>query len=94
MKIHTKELTFTFRFKQVKELSEKTGKELQDFESIAKDFKNAPLILSIGANIPIEEAEELLQEDERGFGAVTEIINTFTEQVVNYLTPNLQSQTA
>lgn len=93
MKINNQEIKFEFRFKQVAELCKVKGIDLDQLEAVAKDFTNAPLILSIGAGISLDEATDLIQNDERGFKAITEVLQEFSNQVVSWINPNLLSQT-
>lgn len=92
VKINGEEFEFKLGFKQIRELIKTTGKDLDQLESIAKDFSNASLIASIGIGKSIEEIEELMDKDGK-FDCVTSIITAFSEEVVRYFTPNSQSQT-
>lgn len=93
MKISNRELELTYKFKELAELKKRSGKDVDEFVELAKDFTNAPLLLSIGAGISEEEAIELIQSDESGFQIVVEIVKEFSEKATIYLTPNSQSQT-
>ena len=88
--INKQELEFKFKFSQLKELTKITKTDLAGLEEIAKDFNNASLIASIGTGKPIEEIEQMLDED--SFEGVTEIITAFSGEVLAYFNPNSQNQ--
>lgn len=91
--INKQELEFNYNYSQIKQLCSAKGKKLEDLKDIAEDFGNADLILSIGVNISLEDATKLLDEDGT-FEAVRLIIESFSNEVVRYMNPNSQSQTA
>lgn len=88
--INDKELEFKFKYSQLMKLLKETKKEITDLEDIVKDIQYSALILSIGVNISVEEATELL--DAGNFNDVTNISKLFAEAVVQYISPNSQSQ--
>lgn len=88
--INNTEHEFNFRFCELVELCEKTGKQMDELESIAKEIKYTSLIGSIGMGKSEEEVKEILQNST--FDAVQSIINAFSLEVVAYLNPNSQSQ--
>jgi hypothetical protein len=89
--INDKELEFKFKYSQLMKLLKETKKEITDLEDIVQDIQYSVLILSIGVNISIDEATELL--DSGNFNDVTNISKLFAESVVQYISPNLPSQT-
>ena len=92
IKINHQELEFKFKFKQLKELCNVTGKELTELEAITSNLNSIALIASLGTGKSIEEIETLLDEDGT-FDAVQGIVKAFSEEVVQYFSPNSQSQT-
>jgi hypothetical protein len=91
--INKQDLEFNYNYSQIKQLCNDKGKKLDELKDIAEDFGNADLILSIGVNIPLEDATKLL-DDDGSFEAVRLIIESFSNEVVRYMNPNSQSQTA
>jgi hypothetical protein len=91
--INKQELEFNYNYSQIKQLCNAKGKRLDELKDIAEDFGNADLILSIGSNLPLEDATKLLDED-GSFEAVRLIIESFSNEVVRYMNPNSPSQTA
>ena len=90
--INNKKLEFKFKYSQLAKLLKETGKEISQLQEIASDLQSSALVLSIGANISIKEATDLL--DAGSFEDITAIGKAFSEEVVQYVSPNSQSQTA
>jgi len=89
--INNKKLDFKFKYSQLTKLLKETGKDVTQLDEIAKDFHSSSLILSIGCNISIKAATELL--DDGSFEDITAIGKAFGEEVVQYVSPNSASQT-
>lgn len=89
--INNQELEFSFKFKQVKQLVNQLGKNIEDFEEIVKNLNNVVPIGAIGTGKTEEEIEELIDAD-GSFNAVKQILEAFTNEVIIFFSPNLQSQ--
>ena len=89
--INNQELEFNFKYSQLKKLCEKLNKNLGDLKEIAADFNNASLLAAIGTGKDIETIEQLLDAD-GSFEAIQNIIKAFSDEVIQYIGPNLQSQ--
>tara|TARA_R110000868_G_scaffold125509_4_gene331460 strand:+ start:1653 stop:1943 length:291 start_codon:yes stop_codon:yes gene_type:complete len=89
--INNQELEFSFKFKQVRQLVNKVGKDIEQFEEIVKDLNNVIPIGAIGTGKTEEEIEELIDADGT-FNAVKQILEAFTNEVVIFFSPNSQSQ--
>lgn len=89
--INKQELDFNFKYLQVVELLEKTGKKLENLQEIAEDIKNASLIGSIGLGKEEAVVKEMLQEG--SFENIRLIIEAFSIEVLAFISPNSASQT-
>ena len=89
--INNQDLDFNFKYLQVCELLEKTGKKLENLQEIAEDIKNASLIGSIGFKKEEAEVKEMLQEG--SFENIRLIIEAFSMEVLAFISPNSVSQT-
>lgn len=91
IKLNNQELEFSFKFKQVRQLVNRLGKDIEQFEEIVKDLNNVIPIGAIGTGKTEEEIEELIDADGT-FDAVKVILEAFTKEVVVFFSPNSQSQ--
>lgn len=91
IKLNNQELEFSFKFKQVRQLVNRVGKDIEQFEEIVKDLNNVIPIGAIGTGKTEEEIEELIDADGT-FDAVKVILEAFTKEVVVFFSPNSQSQ--
>ena len=91
IKLNNQELEFSFKFKQVRQLVNRVGKDIEQFEEIVKDLNNVIPIGAIGTGKTEEEIEELIDADGT-FDAVKVILEAFTKEVVVFFNPNSQSQ--
>lgn len=85
--IANKEIDFNFKYSQISKLEQYTA--LDELEKFVTKLSNAKIILSLGAKLSIEEAEELL--DQGNMDDVNNVVSAFNHEVTQYL-PNLQSQ--
>lgn len=92
IKINGEELEFRFRTKQLGQLIKATGKDLDKLQEIVTDLNNASLLASLGTGKTIEEIEEMMDKDGT-FECVQSIIQGFNDEVIQYYSPNSQSQT-
>ena len=57
IKLNNQELEFSFKFKQVRQLVNRVGKDIEQFEEIVKDLNNVIPIGAIGTGKTEEEIE-------------------------------------
>ncbi len=91
IKLNNQELEFNFKFDEVLLLLNRVGKDISQFEEIAKDLNNIIPIAAIGTGKTEEEIRELIKLD-GNFSCVAQIGKVFSEEVVIFFTPNSQSQ--